>query len=48
MATGNVASRRVAERVGARFEGTARRRLVVNGNFHDAYVYSLITGDLES
>ena len=48
MATGNIASRKVAERIGARFEGRARRRLLVHGTYHDAYVYSLITGDLDS
>lgn len=46
MATGNEPSRRVAERIGARYEGRARRRLIVKGTTHDAYVYSVIEGDL--
>lgn len=46
MATGNEPSRRVAERIGARYEGRARRRLVVGETTHDAFVYSVIEGDL--
>jgi ribosomal-protein-serine acetyltransferase len=45
-ATGNHASQRVAERVGATREGIARRRLRVHGVQHDAFVYSLVQGDI--
>ena len=43
-ATGNVASQRVAERVGAQREGVLRSRLFVRGQFQDAVVYSLVKG----
>ena len=42
----NVASRRVATKIGATREGLARNRLRVHGVQHDAYVFSLIPGDL--
>jgi len=45
MSTRNQASRRVAEKAGAQFEGTARRRLLLGGEFHDAYIYSLLPSD---
>lgn len=45
-ATGNLPSRRAAERVGARFEGILRNRLRVRGASVDAAAYSLIPGDL--
>jgi RimJ/RimL family protein N-acetyltransferase len=45
-ATGNLPSRRVAEKLGARFEGIARQRLVVHGQPSDAAVYALIPTDL--
>jgi ribosomal-protein-serine acetyltransferase len=38
----NYASRRVAERLGATYEGIARRRLLIRGASIDAAVYSLI------
>ncbi|ESS72107.1 putative acetyltransferase [Methyloglobulus morosus KoM1] len=38
----NIASRRVAEKVGARFECIARNRLVIWGVPHDSAVYSLV------
>jgi len=38
----NRASRRVAEALGARFEGIARNRLVVHGRPTDAAVYALV------
>jgi ribosomal-protein-serine acetyltransferase len=41
-ATGNTASRTVAERVGATSEGVLRRRLRVDETSHDAVVFSLI------
>lgn len=42
----NAASRRVAEKVGARFEGIARNRLILGGVARDAALYSLIPDDL--
>ena len=42
----NHPSRRTAEKIGARFEAIARRRLGVNGQAHDAAVYGLIPSDL--
>ena len=46
MAVDNEASRRVAERAGATFEGTLRHRLLLHGVYHDAHLYSLIRSDL--
>lgn len=43
---GNAASRRVAERAGARFECIARNRIAHHGVSHPAALYSLIPGDL--
>jgi RimJ/RimL family protein N-acetyltransferase len=40
-AEGNLPSRRVAEKVGARFEGVLRDRLVIHGLAYDAAMYSL-------
>ena len=45
-ATGNFASQRVAERVGATREAIARNRLRVHGVQHDAVVFSLIPADI--
>jgi RimJ/RimL family protein N-acetyltransferase len=45
-AAGNMPSRRVATKLGAQCEGLARNRLRVHGVQHDAYVFSLIPGDL--
>ena len=42
----NAASRRVAEKVGARYECIARNRLQFRGEPRDAAVYSLVPGDL--
>jgi ribosomal-protein-serine acetyltransferase len=42
----NTASRRVAEKVGARFEAIARNRIVQHGKAYDAALYSLIPSDL--
>lgn len=39
---GNIASRRVAERIGAQFEGIARNRIITRAGPADAAVYSLI------
>ena len=46
MLTTNSASRRVAEKAGAVFEGVQRNRLLVAGRPGDACMYSLIPGDL--
>jgi RimJ/RimL family protein N-acetyltransferase len=43
---GNMASQRVAQKVGAKFEGVLRNRLVLGGISHDAVVYSLVAQDL--
>ncbi|MEI7037442.1 GNAT family N-acetyltransferase [Fulvimonas yonginensis] len=42
----NRASRRVAERAGARFEAIARHRLWIRDQAHDAAVYAMVPGDL--
>jgi ribosomal-protein-serine acetyltransferase len=42
IAVGNAASRRVAEKSGAVYEGTLRRRLLVHGTRHDAAMYSFV------
>lgn len=42
----NVASRRVAEKLGARFECIARSRLLFGDEAHDAAMYSLVPDDL--
>ena len=42
VAVGNIASRRVAEKSGAVYEGTLRSRLVVHGVRHDAAMYAFI------
>lgn len=44
----NAASRRVAEKVGAKFECIARNRLSGWGKSHDAAVYSLIPADVRT
>lgn len=44
--TGNLASQRVAESLGATRECVARNRLVIDDTPHDAVVYSLIPSDL--
>jgi RimJ/RimL family protein N-acetyltransferase len=44
-AVGNMASQRVAERVGATREGIARRRLRIGSVQHDAVVYAIVRGD---
>ena len=46
-AVGNVASQRVAMKVGAQREGVARSRLRIRDIPHDAVVFSLIQTDLE-
>ncbi len=47
-AVGNLASQRVAERVGATREAIARNRLRVHGVQHDAVVFSLIPADIHA
>ena len=42
----NVASRRVAERAGAKFEAVVRNRLVMHGNAYDAALYSIVPADI--
>lgn len=44
----NVASRRVAERAGARFEGIARNRILHGNESRDAALYALVPEDLEA
>jgi ribosomal-protein-serine acetyltransferase len=44
----NVASRRVAEKIGARFECITRNRLQFRNEPRDAAMYSLVKGDLVS
>lgn len=41
----NIASRRVAEKIGCKFECVARSRLLYNGHSHDAAIYSLLPGE---
>ena len=43
--TGNVASQRVAQKAGATFEGTLRRRILLGGEPHDAALYSFVAAD---
>ena len=45
-AVGNRASQRVAEKSAAVREGIARNRLMLQGNPHDAIIFSLIPNDL--
>jgi RimJ/RimL family protein N-acetyltransferase len=46
-AVGNIASQRVAEKLGAQREGVLRKRLLYHGEMHDAVLYSLIAEDLK-
>lgn len=48
IAIANLASRRVADKVGAQLECLARNRLRLNGNSVDAAVYSLIPGEVRA
>jgi RimJ/RimL family protein N-acetyltransferase len=47
IAAGNLASLRVAEKVGAEREGLLRNRIYVNNKWHDAFMHSLIPSDLD-
>jgi ribosomal-protein-serine acetyltransferase len=44
-ATDNIASQRVAEKIGARREGILRNSLFLQGQAHDGVMFSLIPGD---
>lgn len=44
----NIASQRVAEKVGAVREGVLRKRLVIRGKPYDAVMFSLVEEDLQS
>lgn len=46
MAIENTASKKVAEKTGAHFEGVLRNRIVLNNVSYNAYLYSLIRSDL--
>ena len=46
ISTRNHASRRVAEKAGATFEGTLRQSLLLSEEFHDAHIWSFVLGDL--
>ena len=46
-AVGNSASRRVAEKIGAKQEGILRKRVMLHGMAHDAVLYSLVAEDLK-
>ena len=45
MAVDNTASRRVAEKAGAHYEGVLHNRMVVGREIYDAHMYSLIPQD---
>ncbi len=45
-AVDNIASQRVAEKVGAVREGVLRKRLLINGESHDAVMLSLLPEDV--
>jgi len=45
MAVGNEKSRRVAEKIGAHYEGILRNRMVVGNTIHDAHMFSLLPSD---
>ncbi len=45
MSVENPGSRRVAENIGATYEGTMRARLLLNGEHHDAEIWSILATD---
>jgi len=45
IAVGNVKSRRVAEKIGAHYEGILHNRMVVGKAIYDAHLYSLLPSD---
>src|SRR6266850_7327878 len=48
VAVENKASVRVAEKAGARYEGSLRNRLRVHGNPHDALLFSFVPADFKA
>lgn len=48
IAEANVASQRVAQKAGARFEARLAQRLFCQGKFHDAQLYSLLRGEWQA
>jgi len=46
MSVRNGASRAVAKKCGARYEGEMRNALLLHGAYHNAHLYGLISGDL--
>jgi ribosomal-protein-serine acetyltransferase len=47
-AVGNLASQRVAEKVGAVREGIMRKALIIHGTVHDAVLTSLVAEDMKN
>lgn len=47
MSINNLASKRIAEKVGAKLEGVMRNRIVRKGKIEDAYLYSVIKDDIK-
>lgn len=47
IAVGNSASQRVAEKIGAHYEGVLLNRMVVGRQIHDAHMYSLLPADFK-
>ena len=47
IAVGNEPSKRVAEKMGAHYEGILLNRMVVGTQIHDAYMFSLLPSDFE-
>jgi RimJ/RimL family protein N-acetyltransferase len=45
---GNIASQRVAQKAGAKFEGILRSRVALGGHCHDAVMFSLVAADFVS
>jgi len=45
VAVGNEKSKRVAEKVGAHYEGISRNRMVVGKSIYDAHMFSLLPSD---
>jgi RimJ/RimL family protein N-acetyltransferase len=45
IAVGNEASRRVAEKIGAHYEGILLNRMTVGTQIYDAHMYSLVPAD---
>jgi len=45
IAVGNEASKRVAEKIGAHYEGILLNRMTVGKNIYDAHMFSLLPSD---